>query len=259
MDRGFDVPAPGRGGKRDRHLRREVSHVGGRDHRLRRRGWMQIERDLECFGTLQDRPEDLVVQVATPDMAVDQCTLEAVFTDHVLQFVGGGIWSHGRQRGEPGETAWMTPYCHRELVVGIMRECHCLGRVELLHARRGQRQDLHVDPGSIHLRDPVFIEFAQSIQKLGKARRHLGMVVDRLCLVLELASWTFHECCGRVMLFKCDRSHCLMISELRHSSLPRFYQFLSPSSLMIPATRKAMICSRTYASAVVEEKSLTAN
>ena len=48
----------------------------------------------------------------------------------------------------------------------------------------------------------------------------------RLCLVLELASWAFHECRGRVMLFKRDRSHRLVISELRHSSLLSFSNVL---------------------------------
>jgi hypothetical protein len=45
---------------------------------------MEVERDLERFGTLQDRPEELIVQVAAPGVAIDQRSLEAVFTDRAL-------------------------------------------------------------------------------------------------------------------------------------------------------------------------------
>ena len=90
MDRRFDVPTPGRGREGNSHLWREVSRVGGCDHWLRRRCRMEVERHLECFGTLQDRPEEWVVKVAAPDMAIYQCSF-GVGTDGTFQLVGGGV------------------------------------------------------------------------------------------------------------------------------------------------------------------------
>src|SRR5215207_1475327 len=98
---------------------------------------MEVDRDPERFGTLQDRPEEGVVQIAAPGVAVDQCSLEAVFTDHALELVGGGVRSHGRQRGEPREAARMAPHRLRQAVVRIAGERYRLGRTELLNARRG--------------------------------------------------------------------------------------------------------------------------
>jgi hypothetical protein len=48
---------------------------------------MEVERDLEFFGTLQNRPKQLIVQVAALDVAVNQSSLETVFTDRALQLV----------------------------------------------------------------------------------------------------------------------------------------------------------------------------
>ena len=47
---------------------------------------MEGERDLEGFRALKDRPEEPVVEVAAPDVAVDTCSFEAVFTDRAFQF-----------------------------------------------------------------------------------------------------------------------------------------------------------------------------
>ena len=69
MNRGFNMPAPSCGRQPDRHFWRVVSHVGGRNHRLRRWCRMEVERDPKGFGTFQDRPEERVVHVATPDVA----------------------------------------------------------------------------------------------------------------------------------------------------------------------------------------------
>jgi len=57
---------------------------------------MEGERDLEGFRALKDRPEERVVEVAAPDVAVNTCPFEAVFTDRTFQFVSGGVRSRGR-------------------------------------------------------------------------------------------------------------------------------------------------------------------
>ena len=80
---------------------------------------MEVNRYLECFGAFQNRPEELVVEVAALGMAADHCPLEAVFTDHALQLVGGSVRSRGRQVGESGKTARVAPHRVRDDVVYI--------------------------------------------------------------------------------------------------------------------------------------------
>jgi len=125
---------------------------------------MEVERNLECFGTFQDRPEELVVKVAAPDVAVDHCSLEAVFADHAVQLVGSSFRGHGRQSGEPRETARVASHRVCKDVVCFVGELHCLGRVELIHAGGCQRQYLHIDTCRVHIRDPAFPEIAQLIK-----------------------------------------------------------------------------------------------
>ena len=56
--------------------RGEKSVVRGVDDRLRRLGGMNIDGDMERFGALQNRPEELVVQIAAAVVAVDQAPLK---------------------------------------------------------------------------------------------------------------------------------------------------------------------------------------
>src|SRR5829696_4336267 len=122
MDRGIDVPTPGCGRQPCRHLRCVVPHVVCFYHRLWRRCRMEVEWDPELFRTLQDRPEEHVVQVAAPRVAFDHRALEAVLAHRALQLVCGGLRGRGWQRGEPGETAQMASYRLRQAVVRLAGE-----------------------------------------------------------------------------------------------------------------------------------------
>ena len=46
---------------------------------------MEIDRDFERFGALQDRPKELVVQIAAACVAIDECALEALLADPAIQ------------------------------------------------------------------------------------------------------------------------------------------------------------------------------
>ena len=58
----------------------------------------------------------------------------------------------------------------------------------------------------------MVVEIAQLFNEFGRA--------------LEVPPWTFQECRARIVLFKRDCSHRLVISELRHSSLLSFSNVL---------------------------------
>src|SRR5829696_5583901 len=122
MDRGIDVPTPGRGRQPCRHRWCVVPHVRCLYYRLRRRCRVKVEWNPELLRTLQDRPEEHVVQVAAPRVAVDHRTLEAVLAHRALQLVCGGLRGRGLQRGEPGETAQMASYRLRQAVVRLAGE-----------------------------------------------------------------------------------------------------------------------------------------
>src|SRR5512135_453226 len=57
----------------------------------------------------------------------------------------------------------------------------------------------------------------------------------------------------------CGKSLGHSKTSLKHSCVSPFYVFLASGSPIIPAMRKAMICSRRCVSAVAEEKVLPAN
>jgi len=182
---------------------------------------VQIQRHLQLLGTGQDRPEELVVQVAAAAVAVDQGALEAVGADRALQLVGGGLGIRGRERGEPGQPVWMAAHRLGEGVVGGAGEGHRLGRVELLHPWSGQRQDLEVETGGVHVGDPALADVAQLLDESGKARRHLRVGAGCLGLLLDLAPWTVHERRGRVVLLQGNRAHGhLLTAEPRSAVRP---------------------------------------
>src|SRR5271155_869370 len=78
VDGGFDVPAPARARKQLGYDGRKTS-IGCVDHRLRGRSWMEIDRRVKHFSTLKDWPEELVVEVTSAIVAVDDRSLEAMF------------------------------------------------------------------------------------------------------------------------------------------------------------------------------------
>ena len=58
-----------------------------------------------------------------------------------------------------------------EGVVGVAGQRHRLDRIELLHPWSGQRQDLEVDAGGVHVGDPALADVAQLLDEPGEARR----------------------------------------------------------------------------------------
>jgi hypothetical protein len=83
------------------------------------------------------------------------------------------------------------------------REFHRLGGFQLLDTRRGQRDDLHVDAGGIHLGDPPFADVAQV------AHQPLGTAAELARLFLEVAARTIEKVRRGEMLFKRDGAHGL--------------------------------------------------
>jgi len=143
---GLDVPAPARGREHPAHFRREAG-ILRLDHRLRRPRRVHVDRHVERLGALEDRPEEFVVHVAAADVAVDQRAAKAELAHAALQLGCGLVRHHGRQRGEPGEALGMFLHGSAKKLIGVARQRQRFRRVQLLGARRVDRQHLHVDAG----------------------------------------------------------------------------------------------------------------
>jgi len=128
---------------------------------------VQVDGDLESFSTLKDRPKKRIVQVATPAVAVDYCSLETVVSDCAFQLTGGDNWGCGWQCGKPGKAVWMAPNGLPQTVVGLAGERLRGDRIELLHTGRVQRQHLQVDACGVHVCDPEVVEIQQLIDEVG--------------------------------------------------------------------------------------------
>jgi hypothetical protein len=59
-----------------------------------------------------------------------------------------------------------------------------LSRVKLLHSWSGQRQNLDIDTGGVHVRDPALADIAELVDQPGKTGRHLRLRPDCFGLFL---------------------------------------------------------------------------
>ena len=134
---GVDVPAKAAAGEEGGDLRRKA----GVDRLDDRGGWrrrVELERNLECLGTLEDRPEDVVVEVTAPNVAADLPALEPVVADGALQFVCGGFRRRRGERRESGEARRMPLHGGPELIVRVAGDGDSVVGVELFHSRGHQ-------------------------------------------------------------------------------------------------------------------------
>jgi hypothetical protein len=88
-----------------------------------------------------------------------------------------------------------------KIVVGIPSHRDGIGCFQLLHARRRQRQDLHIDTGGVHFRQPLGPEIAQAVHhQRVTAANLLRPLFDETC-------GTVKEWRARKMLFKRNGAH----------------------------------------------------
>src|SRR5947209_14705093 len=97
---------------------------------------MQIDGHIKRVGPLQDRREELVVEIAATSMPIDERALEALLAHPPLQLCGCLIRHRQRQCCECGEARGMFFYCLGEKIVGFNRTRYLLCWLGLLDARR---------------------------------------------------------------------------------------------------------------------------
>jgi hypothetical protein len=102
---------------------------------------MKADGDAERLGTFENGPEEFVIEIAAAMVAVDGGAFEVLLVDGSLQFRRGFGRIGDGEGGEAGEAA------------GVAGHGGGLGGIGLFGAGRGERKDLHVDPGGVHFGD----------------------------------------------------------------------------------------------------------
>ena len=103
-------------------------------------------------------------------MAVDDGALQAELAHAALEFLGCAgriLWRDG---GQAGESVGMFSNRVGELIVEGSRQRRGFGRVEHLHARRGERKDLHRDAGVVHVAQAPLAKVLNALSQRGGAR-----------------------------------------------------------------------------------------
>src|SRR4029079_1684482 len=104
---------------------------------------MKIDRHIERIGTLQDRPVELIVQIASSIVAVDDRAFEALLADTSLQLFSGLLRRSSWYGGKAGKTCRMLLHRVGEVIVGVTRHCDGVGCFHLFAPGRPQTPGLH--------------------------------------------------------------------------------------------------------------------
>src|SRR4051812_12536077 len=105
---------------------------------------MKIERHVERIDALQDRPEELVVEIAVTGVAVDESALESELAHSPLELFGGSIGSRDRHRRKAHEPRRMFLDGLRQEIVRVASHRNLVGGLRLLYAGRIEREHLDV-------------------------------------------------------------------------------------------------------------------
>ncbi len=130
---------------------------------------MDVDRHVQGLGGLEDRPELLVVQIFVVGVGADDHALQPQLGHPPLDLLGGGGRVLGRAGGEGGEAVRALGDLLGDPVVGEGGEAYRLVLVHDLHARRGQRQDLHVDARGVHVGEALIAHIGHAVADEGGA------------------------------------------------------------------------------------------
>ena len=143
---------------------------------------MQIDRNVERLRALEDRPEPLVVEKDAVGEPVDHRALEAELGG-ALELVGGGLRIAGRQRREGGEALRIGGDDGVQPVVDAPGEIDRVRTGNLLGRGRAVGEDLHVDPGLVHLLQAQLAEIVEALEHVRIAHAFAADELRRQLLV----------------------------------------------------------------------------
>src|SRR5215472_4608578 len=197
MNRGFDVPAP-TGCREDPTHRRGKAAIQRVNDRLRRYRRMQIDRDIQRFGALQDRPEELIVQIAATRVPIDERAFEALLPDPAIQFIGRLLVSRDRQGGKSCKARRIFLHHIREEIVRLLGDDDLFRHIRMLDPRGIQREHLHIDTGGVHLGNAPVTDIPKLLEN------HLTAGAPTAALFNETSAWPGNKSGAHEVFFEGD-------------------------------------------------------
>ena len=131
---------------------------------------MQINRNAERFGGLENFPELRLVQIFAARVGVDDRALEVQRFHGSLQFLRGGGRILRRNGGKSRKAVGMLSNRLGKLIVERCGERDGGWRIENLNARRSERKNLLRNSGGVHVADAALAQVLNLRANLGEAR-----------------------------------------------------------------------------------------
>ena len=140
------------------------------DHSRRGRVGMQINRNAERFGGLENFPEFRLVEIFAARVGIDDRALQVQRFYGSLEFFRGGGGILRSNRGESGKAVGMLANRFGKLIVERRRQGDGGWRVEDLDAGRGERKNLLRDSRGVHVADAALADILNLRADFGEAR-----------------------------------------------------------------------------------------
>ena len=125
--------------------------IVGLSHRLRWRGRVEINRNIECLSGLPEGRETGMVEKCAPSSAVDHNAGEPQLAYATLELARGAVGILQVDRRKRRKPCRVRLNCGRQSVVYLPRQRRRCSRVETIHIAPGEREHLHVDAAGIHI------------------------------------------------------------------------------------------------------------
>lgn len=114
---------------------------------------MNIDRDVQSFGGLEDRPEFLIIKIFAARMRI-----ELELGHRTFEFLRGRLRRLRRNGCERGKAVRMRVHRFAHLIVACCCQRDRNFGIEQLHSRGGEEEDLHVYASGIHVADAAFAD-----------------------------------------------------------------------------------------------------
>jgi hypothetical protein len=124
---------------------------------------MEVDRHVLRLRRLEDRLVLGSVEILAHRVGVDDDAAEAKPAGGALDLARRLRRLLRRDRGQAGKARRMGFHGRRERIIGLGRQPRRQRAVEHLDARRGEREDLHVDADLIHMGDATGADIEQAI------------------------------------------------------------------------------------------------
>jgi len=187
---GLRMPSPARDGEQESQLTGQPGEIC-LTHGIRRRCGMQINRHIQVGRCFKERQEASIVKEKAFGRAVDQSARKTEPGDAAIEFSGGGICILQGNHGKAGETIWVGAHRVRQFIVHVMGQRCGRRHIERIEAHGGERENLQIDAGLVHVCDAAGAKVEQFGLHLGKPRSSCGA----------------HERFGNEVLFKSNGTH----------------------------------------------------